>query len=300
MKIYDKDISRRRFIKVTAGAAGAASISNVARAADKKQKRSATDKVTLGKSGLVVSRLAMGTGSQNGKVQRQLGQDGFNALVQYAYDQGITFFDTAENYPGMHDMLGIALKGFDRDKIQIQTKMPWWKSPDPQKELDRYRKQLNSDYFDTLLIHCVTTPDWDDTQKYIMDFLMEAKEKKLVKAPGVSIHGRLPLKTATLDDWGDVRMVRINHNGASMDIAAQGEQPDVNAIVANVKKMHDSGKGIIGMKLIGNGKFKDPQLRKDAMKFVMGLDCVDAVSIGFKSPAEIDEAIGNMNTYLNI
>ena len=297
--VKSNTISRRNFIKGSAGAVGVLGMTGLSWGEDK-PKRTATDPVVLGKSGVVVSRLAMGTGTHNGQIQHDLGQEKFNKLVLYANERGITFFETAENYGGMHEMLGKAVKLLDRDKIQLQTKIPWWKQPDPVKTLDRYRKELNTDYFDTLLIHCVTTAEWAEEQKHLMEFLENAKEKGLVRAPGVSIHGRYPLDATADLAWGDVRMVRINHNGNTMDKFNREGEVDVNACVAEIKKMHDAGKGIIGMKLIGNGTFKDPEVRKQSIKFVMGLDCVDCVSIGFKSPQEIDEAMDNMNRYLNI
>jgi len=292
-------LSRRKFIKISAGvAAGMASLPGALRAGGGKPKRKATDIVTLGESGIRVSRLGMGTGTISGRVQRELGQEKFSSLVRHALDRGITFFDTADGYNEMHEMLRTAIKGVDRDKIQIQSKISWSKYDDPLKEIDRFRTEVGTDYFDSFLIHCVMRGDWVENQKRLMDFLDEAKEKQVIKARGVSMHGLEPLIATSTLNWGDVRLVRINHNGSNMD-KLRGEEVDVNGVVSNIKKMHDAGKGIIGMKLIGNGDFTDPQVRQESIKFVMGLDCVDSVIIGFKSPEEIDEAINNMNKYLS-
>jgi len=292
-------LSRRKFIKISAGTAvSVAGLPGILRAGAGKPKRKATDIVTLGQSGMRVSRLGMGTGTHSGKIQRDLGQEQFNSLIRYAFDRGITFFDTADSYKEIHEMLRAAIKDIDREKIQIQSKIFWNKYDDPMKEIDRFRKEVGTDYFDSFLIHCVMSGDWVDTQKYLMDLLDEAREKQIIKTRGVSIHGLEPLVATTTLNWGDVRLVRINHNGSNMD-RIRGHEVDVNGVVDNIKKMHDAGKGIIGMKLIGNGDFTDPKVRQESIKFVMGLDCVDSVIIGFKSPEEIDEAINNMNKYLS-
>ncbi len=295
-------LSRRDFLKKSAGAAAiVTALPGLARADAVKPKKTATDLVLLGQSKIKVSRLGMGTGSHSGRVQRELGQRGFNNLVRYALDQGITFFDTADNYGEMHEMLGKALKNIDRDKIQIQSKLSWGKFDNPMREIDRCRKEVGADYFDSMLIHCVTSGDWIDTQKKLMDIFDQAKEKQLIRACGVSIHGFEPLTAASTFNWGDIRLVRVNHNGSVMDKPAGAsweQKADVDAIVQKISLMHQSGKGVIGMKLVGDGTFTDAAVREQAIKFVMGLDCVDAVVIGFKSPAEIDEAITNMNKYL--
>ncbi len=292
-------LSRREFLQISAGtAAGIAGFPGIVRAGAGKPRRRASDQVVLGQSGIRVSRLGMGTGTISGKIQRELGQEKFTGLVRYAIDQGVTFFDTADSYNEMHEMLRTALKGVDREKIQLQSKIFWNKYDDPMKEIDRFRTEAGTDYFDSFLIHCVMNADWVDTQKYLMDLLDEAREKRIIKARGVSIHGLEPLAATSTLNWGDVRLVRINHNGRNMD-KIRGREVDVNGVVGNIKKMHDAGKGIIGMKIIGEGNFTDPKVRQESIKFVMGLDCVDSVIIGFKSPEEIDEAINNMNKYLS-
>lgn len=292
------EITRRSFVKsVAAGAAGSLMLPRVISAAPAK-KKTATDLVPLGKSGVKICRLGMGTGSHSGRIQRELGQEKFTALVRYAMERGVTYIDTADAYDGLHEMIRPAIRGIDREKIQIQCKIPRAKYDDPLKEIDRFRKEVGTDYFDSLLIHCVRTADWVEEHKRLRDLLLEAKEKQMARAVGVSMHGLLPFNSAVATEWGDVRLVRVNHNGASMDSLKGNGPGDVDAVVKGLKKMHAAGKGIIGMKLIGNGTFTDPEVRRKSIEFVMGLDCVDAVVIGFKSPEEIDEAITNINNAL--
>lgn len=294
-------LNRRHFLQTGAAAMGALAIGpNVFGEEAAKAKRSATDWVTLNQSGVKVTRLGMGTGSNGGDVQRGLGQKEFTELVRHAYDRGIRFFDTADNYR-IHDMLAEALKGIDRSTYAIQTKMNFHREPEPWKAIDRFRKELNSDYFDSFLLHCATSADWTDELKKQMDTLHEAKDKEAIRSHGASVHGLDALECMAKSQWMDVSLLRVNHNGTHMDTRSNewGEQAQRDDCLAHIRKIHDEGSGVIGMKLIGNGDFTDAEVRDASIKYVMGLDCVDAVIIGFKSKAEIDEAIERMNKHLN-
>ncbi len=294
--------NRRTFLKqsaITAGlAAGGSSV-----VAAPVQKRYATDWVTLGRSGINVTRLGFGTGSNGGRVQRELGQKRFTYLVRYAYDRGIRFFDTADNYGGMHEMLREALNGIDRDTYVLQTKIKIDPSQNVSQTIDRFRKECNSDYFDTFLLHCARTKTWPKDLERLCDGLSEAKSKEILRAQGASVHGLDPLAAMPGCDWLDTSQLRINHNGTKMDGPTgdwmEDGTPYHNQAAAGVKKVHDAGIGVVGMKIIGNGDFTSPQAREASFKYVMGLDFVDAVVIGFKTPKEIDEAIDRMNRHLN-
>lgn len=292
-------ITRRHFVK-TSLVAGAGVLALPSLQACARKPLTATDRVLLGQSGIQVSRLGVGTGSNGGYVQRSIGQDKFTEVVRYAIERGVTFFDTADNYENIHEMLRTALNGVDREKIQIQTKISHNKYDDPVKEIDRFRQEVGTDYFDSILIHCTRTADWVEENKALRDQLDDLKSKGIARTVGVSMHGLLPFHATVDTDWGDVRLIRINHNGTKMDglTGDWDEIGDVPQVVDGVQKMHAAGKGIIGMKLIGNGDFVDPDVRKKSIEFVMGLEAVDAVIIGLKSPQEIDEAIDNMNNGL--
>lgn len=294
-------ITRRDFIQKSAAGA-AVTIAGANALSCSATKRSATDMVTLGDSGVKVSRLAMGTGSNGGHVQRTLGQEEFTKVIRYGIERGISFIDTADNYREMPLMVNKAINGLDREKLQIQCKISPTKYENPVGEIDRLRKDVGTDYFDSFLIHCVRTADWVESFAKLRDDLLELKEKQVLRSVGCSLHGLIPLEATANTSWGDVRLVRVNHNGTHMD-GPRGdwsEQGDVERALPQIEKMHSEGKGILGMKLIGNGDFTDPQVRKESIHFVMGLDYVDAVVIGFKSTEEIDEAIGNMNDGLNV
>jgi aryl-alcohol dehydrogenase-like predicted oxidoreductase len=292
--------TRRDFLKTTAAAAGAlaAGASNIPAQAVKK---SATDWVTLGNSGVKVTRLALGTGTFGGRIQRDLGQEEFTRLVRHAYDRGIRFFETADAYREMPGRLATALQGIPRDSYKLMTKFRWQQADNPQATIDRFRKELNSDYFDILLIHCVRTLGWPEELKGLREALSEAKEKKIVLAHGASCHGLLPLRAFPGNDWLDVALLRINHDGTRMDTlqSESNEKGDVEQVVSQIQKIHAQGTGVIGMKLIGEGRFKTPEERDASLKFVMNLGTVDAVTIGYKTTGEIDEAIERINTQLN-
>lgn len=292
--------SRRDFLKTAAISAGAVATGGLAVPA-KAAKRSATDWVTLGNSGVKVTRLAFGTGTFGGRVQRELGQEQFTRLVRHAYDRGIRFFETADNYREMQVMLGTALKGIPRDSYKLMTKYRLRELDNPAATIDRQRRELNTEYFDILLLHCVRGPDWPEQFKKLQDHFADAKAKKILLAHGASCHGLLPLRQFPGNKWLDVALLRVNHNGTRMDNLRGDETGtgDVPEVVSHIAKVHQQGTGVIGMKIIGEGAFKSAEERDASIKFVMKLGTVDSVTIGFKSTAEIDEAIERINTHLN-
>lgn len=293
--------SRRDFLKTTAAAGTLAATGGLAVPAQAAAKRSATDWVTLGNSDVKVTRLAFGTGTFGGKIQRNLGQPEFTRLVRHAYDRGIRFFESADAYDGMHEMLAEALKGVPRDSYRLMTKMRWRDQNDAAGTIDRFRKEMNSEYFDILLIHCVRQPNWPTDLERLRDQISEAKHKKVVMAHGASVHGLLPLRDFPGNKWLDVALFRVNHDGTRMD-HMQTESPEkgnVPEVVSQIAKVHKQGTGVLGMKLVGEGQFATPEQRDNAIRHVMKLGTVDAVTIGYKSPAEIDEAIERINTHLN-
>jgi 1-deoxyxylulose-5-phosphate synthase len=293
--------SRRDFLK-TIGAGMLTATGGISFAA-KTPKRLATDWVTLGDSGVKVTRLALGTGTVGGRVQRELGQEQFTRLVRHAYDSGIRFFETAEAYTGMPEMLAAALKGIPRDSYRLMTKFRWARAADdPAARIDGYRRQLNSDYFDILLIHCVRTPDWAEELKPLREALNVAKDKKIILAHGASCHGLDANNSFPGNKWLDVALCRINHNGTKMDTPSRrdvDEFGDVAQVTSNLKQVRAQGTGLIGMKLVGEGRFTKPEDRDAAVRHAFNVAGVDAVTIGYKNTAEIDEAIARINTQLN-
>ena len=207
------NFSRRDFLKTGFAAGALAGTGNLLRAGH----NSATEWVTLGKSGVKVTRLAFGTGSIGGRVQRELGQDEFTRLVRHAYDRGIRFFETAESYGQMHQMLGVALKGIPRDSYRLMTKVTTRDGVDPQQKIDELRKLANTDYFDIALLHWQHTPTWPTDTVRWQDGLQEAEVKKAVVAHGASVHGLPALRRFPGNQWLQVGLFRVNHKGTKMD-----------------------------------------------------------------------------------
>jgi aryl-alcohol dehydrogenase-like predicted oxidoreductase len=259
-----------------------------------------TDWVTLGKSGVKVTRLAFGTGTMSGRVQRELGQDQFTRLVRHAYDNGIRFFETAESYGEMHKMLGIALKGLPRDSYRLMSKVTTREGVKPQEKIDELRSLAQTEYFDVLLLHYQHTATWvADTQRW-QDGVSEAKHRKAVVGQGASVHGLPALRQMPGNKWLEVAMIRMNHNGTKMDAEDYATRGlgNVPEVVKHVDSVRHDGMGVISMKLIGEGAFTNREDRKTAMRYAFRHAGVDAVTVGFKNTAEIDEAIENLNLAL--
>jgi aryl-alcohol dehydrogenase-like predicted oxidoreductase len=289
--------SRRNFLKTGLAAGALAGMGGFPLRAER---QTATDWVTLGRSGVKVTRLAFGTGSKSGQVQRDLGQDQFNRLVRYAYDNGIRFFETAESYGDMHRMLGIALKGIPRDSYRLMSKITTHGDVNPQDKIDELRKLAQTDYFDIMLLHWQHTSTWPtDSQKW-KDGIMEMQSKKAVVSHGASVHGLPALRQVPQNDWLQVGMIRMNHKGVIMDAEDYNTQGlgNVPEVVAHVKQARKNGMGVISMKLVGEGRFTEREDRQAAMRFAFRNAGVDAVTVGYKNTAEIDEAIENLNLAL--
>jgi predicted aldo/keto reductase-like oxidoreductase len=288
--------TRREFLK-TGLAAGTLAMSGALPLAAQRGK--ATDLVTLGRSGVKVTRLAFGTGSFSGRVQRELGQDAFTRLVRHAYDNGIRFFETAESYGEMHKMLGIALKGIPRDTYQMMTKVTTKEGVDPRQKFDELRTLANTEYFDIMLLHWQHTATWPaDTARW-QDAILEVQSRKVVLSHGASVHGLPALRKVPGNDWLQVAMIRVNHTGKSMDAEDYNtrELGNVPEVVSRVQEVRKQGMGVISMKLAGEGTF-DREDRRKAMRFAFRDAGVDCVTVGYKAPAEIDEAIENLNLAL--
>ena len=289
--------SRRNFLK-TGLAAGV--LAGTGRLPLRAARGTATDWVTLGKSGVKVTRLAFGTGTMSGRVQRELGQDQFTSLVRYAYDRGIRFFETAESYGEMHKMLGIALKGVPRDSYRLMSKVTTRPDVNPQEKIDELRKLANTDYFDVMLLHYQHVATWPTDTVRWQDGVHEAKVKKAVVGYGASVHGLPALRQFPGNKWLEIAMIRMNHNGTKMDAEDYntGGPGNVSEVVTHLKQVHTEGMGVISMKLIGEGAFTNRQDRQAAMRFAFNNAGVDSVTVGFKNTAEVDEAIENLNLAL--
>lgn len=289
-------LSRRHFIKAGVAAGALATTGTLSLAAEAATKKDwATEWVTLGKSNVKVTRLAFGTGTFNGEVQQQLGQEGFTRLVRYAYDRGIRFFETAESYGESQQMLGVALQGLPRESYRLMSKVTTDDSDNPVEHLNQMLRNSKTDYFDIMLLHWQHTAAWPENTKPWQDAIIEAQDKKKIVGRGASVHGLPALRQVPGDDWLDIGMIRCNQTGKDMDAESfMAPTGDVPVVVSYIKKTLGAGKGVISMKLAGEGTFNHEQ-RQQAMRFAFRHAGVDSVTVGYKSTAEIDEAIDNVN-----
>jgi aryl-alcohol dehydrogenase-like predicted oxidoreductase len=289
--------SRRDFLK-TGLAAGA--LATTGTLSLKAEPQTATDWVSIGKTNVKVTRLAFGTGSFSGQVQRDLGQEQFTRLVRYAHERGVRFFETAESYSGMHEMLGIALQGVPRDSYRLMTKVTTHDGVDPQAKIDQLRRAAKTEYFDIVLLHWQHTPTWPTDSLRWQDGISEAQVKHAVLSHGASVHGLPALRQVPDMKWLDVAMIRMNHKGVRMDAEDYNTNGlgNVSEVVTHVKKIRQDGTGVISMKLVGEGAFTNREDRKAAMKFAFRNAGVTAVTVGYKNTGEVDEAIENLNLAL--
>ncbi|HEY5912554.1 MAG TPA: aldo/keto reductase [Verrucomicrobiae bacterium] len=250
------------------------------------------EKVSLGKTGLKFSRFCMGTGVSGGNRQSnqtRMGKEKFEALLKGGYDRGVRWFDLADLY-GTHPFLTPALKGLPRDGYGIISKIWWAKGGIPEKErpdadvvVQRFLREINTDYLDLVLLHCVTSARWPEELRKQMDILAKLKEKGVIRAHGVSCHSLPALEAAADEPWVDSVHARINPYQMVMD-----DKPENVAPV--LKKIRAAGKGVVGMKIIGEGKLRnDRQKREESARYVLGLGCVDILNVGFEKVEEIDD-----------
>ena len=282
-------ITRRDFLTTTSIAAGAAALGRRMTFAEQSvavppvQVKVGSDTVTLGKTGIKTSVLGMGTGTNSGREQRELGQEGFVRLMREAYDRGIRYIDTAGMYK-THDLVGATLKQLPKGEMFVQTKT-WARAAKKAKDdIELFRRQLGMETLDTLLIHCMTKDDWPTTLRPVIDVLVEAKEKGQVRAIGVSCHSFEALEDAEAAEQMDVHLVRINPFGRVMD-----DKPD--KVSAEIAQMHAKNRGVIGMKIFGNNGLKSQEERFQSLKYVLGLGTVHAFTIGFSKIEQLDETL---------
>jgi 1-deoxyxylulose-5-phosphate synthase len=284
---------RRDFLRRTAKGLGAAWLASKSPAAalalePLPQKFTAHDEVVLGKTGIRTTRLAMGTGTigyAGASNQTRLGTSPFVRLMLDGYhDNGLRFFDTADSY-GSHPYVAAAIKQLPRDKVVVMTKSDNRDPAGLRKDLDRFRRELRTDYIDIVLVHCVLEDDWTTRYRGVMDVLSEAKQKSIIRAHGCSCHTIEALRAAAASPWVEVDLVRLNPIGSHMDA-------DPATVTKVIKQMRADGKGIIGMKILGQGDLRDRPA--EAIRYALGTEVLDAFTIGAESRREQDNLVQNI------
>ncbi len=296
-----KTLNRREFISRSVGAGAGTIILGKTVFGAYPGNRSIKDPlelIPLGNTGIKTTFLGMGTGFSGGNRSSNITRAGVaESLIRQAFEKGIRFFDCADTY-GTHPYTAAALKGIPREKYTLISKMwidsgglPEPERPDANLVVDRFRKELNTDYIDVIQIHCMTDGHWTDKQKKQMDILENLKARNVIKAHGVSVHSLDAMEAAASSSWVDVIHVRINPFGEAMD------KSNPALVVPVIEKLHKSGKGVIGMKLIGNGSFREDSDKIDAsLKYVLGLGTVDLITIGFEKPEQIDNYLARIRS----
>jgi len=290
-------IDRREFLGRSIAGAAMGGLSG----AGLQARRRAVDRVTLGKTPVRPTRLGFGTGTSGGRVQRALGEEGLAALLRHAYDRGVRYIDTAPNYV-CFEYLRRALRDLPREELVLLSKVSWTDPRGTVPQIEHIRKTLGTDYLDIVLLHGVTKAGWAADLSRLRDELSEAKAKGLVRAHGLSVHSIPVLREVpAASGWVDVALCRINHTGQYMDgYTGVWKEPGEHAeAVAGIRKVREAGIGVLGMKLCANGDFRTPEEREKSIQFVWKSGLVDAAVIGFKSPAEVDEAIERFDRALN-
>jgi aryl-alcohol dehydrogenase-like predicted oxidoreductase len=303
MKANKLNMHRRNFVRALSLGTAHLLFSNPLYAAKSKYGSSSPiQKVKLGNSDIETTLLGIGTGVHAGNrtafLTRQDKNKSFD-LLYHAYDKGIRFFDCADSY-GTHGLVAEAMKKMNRNEITLSSKIwvrgggiPEPERPDADIVVDRFRKELDTDYIDLVQIHCMVEENWTETQKKQMDILENLKAKGIIRAHGVSVHSLNAMKDAAKSPWVDVIHVRINPYGIAMD------KPEPEEVVQVINQLHDSGKGVIGMKLVGNGELRNQSEKIDhALRFVLGLETVDMMIIGFEENAQIDNYMARTETAL--
>ncbi len=250
------------------------------------------ESIPLGKTKLKCSRVVLGTGMRGGNRESnhtRMGKAKFEALIRESNDRGVNTFDLADLY-GTHPYVIPALKGIQRDKFDVVSKI-WFRDggipererPDADVVIERFLKELQTDYIDLVLLHCVTSSKWPEECRKQMDLLSKLKEQGKVRALGVSCHSLEALELCATEPWVESVHTRINPYGMSMDGPPE-------KVVPVLKKIHAAGKGVVGMKIIGEGRLRnDPEKRQASIKFALELGCVDVLNVGCESIAEVED-----------
>lgn len=286
-------MKRRTFIRCGVAAVGGAYLGleafpyHLYAAAERKR---AQDVVTLGRTGIRVSRLAQGTGTRGYKKSsnqtRQLGEQGLADLLVAGIDSGLSFWDLADGY-GSHPHARLALRTVKRDKVTILTKTRATTEAEMRADLDRFRTEIGTDHLDIVLLHAQTREDWNVQKAGAMAVLADAKSRGIIRAHGISCHSLAALKTAAASDWVDVDLARLNPAGVAMD----GNPEDVVPVLRTMKQ---AGKGVIGMKILGEGKLRDRV--DEALQFALAQDVLDAFTIGAESQQELRDLLERIPT----
>lgn len=292
-------VTRRHFLQATAAGAGLLAAPRLLHAVDAAPASfKGNEIVTLGPTGIKASRLAQGTGFNGynrSSEHTRAGKAAFDKLLRRSLDQGVNFIDMADLY-GSHPFVKEVIKELPREKFVLLSKI-WprketWVTPSggAKEELDRFRKELGVEQIDICLIHCMQNDKWPTEFKGIRDELSELKDKKVIRAVGVSCHDYGALKVAAENPWVDVIFARVNHK-CGKEFACDASLDEVTTTLKTARK---NGKCVVGMKIFGAGKLVKPEEKQASLDYVFKNALVDAVTIGMLKPSEVDDTLAHM------
>lgn len=298
-------MDRRRFVTATLAGLASASLGRTALALDEPEaavEAASLPTRVLGKAGTKVTIVGAGTGmsgSNRSSNMTRMGAEAFESLLRYEYESGIRYFDCADSY-GTNPFVGRALKQYPREDWAVTTKiwvqpgaLPEPERPDADVVVERFLEELQTDYLDLVLIHCMVAPDWPNVWSRQMEILAGLKEKGVIRAHGVSVHSLAALEACVECDWVDSVHARINPFGDCMD------HPDPAVVAEVLTRIHDKGKGVVGMKLIGEGRYRDDPAKRDAaIAYALELGCVDTMIVGFERTTEVDDFLARTRAAL--
>lgn len=248
--------------------------------------------VHLGDTGLAVPILAMGTGTVGwggSSNQTRLGMERFRVIARRAYERGVRFYDMAEAY-GSHPFVAESIKDLPRGELTLLTKLVSaynLTESATRRKIDTFCGELGTDYLDIVLMHYVTSGGWEQDYVAAMQGLSRAKAEGRVRAVGLSCHSLDALREAAVSPWVDVVLARINPFQSHMD----GTPEAVNEVLGLARR---NGKGVIGMKIFGEGSRVEEAERERSLRFALTEANIHCMTIGFETPEQLDDAVARI------
>ncbi|MCX8171632.1 MAG: aldo/keto reductase [Candidatus Bathyarchaeota archaeon] len=232
----------------------------------------------LGKSGLLVSRLCIGTDYSDIYGRSLIGSD----ILVKGFEMGVNFWDSSESY-GSYPSIREAVRKIGREKVVITSKSYSRSVEGARKDLEDALREIGTGYLDIFMLHAVDTLDDFNSRRSVLEFLLKAKKDGVIRAVGVSTHSSvLAMEIARFPEI-DVVLTVLNIEGLNI---REGSLEDMRRAI---KTLYDNGKGIYLMKVLGRGRLAERA--KEALRYAFRAPYVHAVSVGIKSIGELEEAV---------
>lgn len=242
------------------------------------------EKIYLGNTGIQVSRLCFGSLTMT-PFQAGLSIEDGAYLIEYAYNKGINFIDTAEIYEN-YEYIKTALKGIKREDFVITTKTYAYTKEMAKESLELALRELDTDYIDIFLLHEQESIHTIRGHFEAIEYFLKAKEEGKIRSIGLSTH-RISGAAAARE----VKEIEILHpifNKYGIGI----QDGNVEEMLEEINKVNSLGKGIYAMKPLGGGHLiKEAE---SAFNYVKSIESIHSIAIGMQSIEEIDANISLM------